>query len=652
MSKRNMASSVIQQQKTPEAQWSDWSTEKAVSDGYKVNSWAYRAISLITKNISSIKWHVETAEGEKLEEHPVTKLLRKPNPEQSGQSFFELISAWQQLSGEGHVKIVSDSKGIAELWPISPDRLKPIPSSENDMMVEGYAIRTDDGKTIVSPDYTLDNVFSFLFVDPANPIRGIGALQVAAKAVDVDIDQQNWNKSAMQNRGILDGVFTFDKDLDFSAYATIKAKIKEMFSGSKNARDIGVIGSNAKYQRLSLTPAEMDFINSRKFNREEIFIIFGVPPQLAGAQDSSTYNNFTTSMRIFWEVTLIPILDDMRDTLNHALGGYLGEGLRINYDVSKVPALKQDLKERAEIAKIYSDMGVPVEQINAMLELGIPKYDGWDKSIRPKAVSESTEERAAKEADGLMLKKREAREIKSESEKRDKLAKKSAKSIAKALSVQQVAAFKALKDGADISGAIANSSDELEEAIRQSYVVTSAAFADSVMVDERGGALNFETRKIKPALMQDILNVLEVEGIILTELSLINKGTVSGILSAVLDGEEEGKSITDIQQAIIDVGTFSPERALRIARTVTGAAQSIGQVEGAKSIGATHKTWIDSGFEVREEHQVRNGEKVGINERFSALFAGSPAPRYPLDPQAAAGDRINCRCDMTFSIED
>jgi len=651
MNTRNMASSVIQREKAPEAQWGEWTTEKAVSDGYSANSWAYRAISLITKNISAIRWHVETMDGEKQEEHPVTKLLRKPNPQQSGQSFFELISAWQQLSGEAYVKIVSDSKGVAELWPISPDRIKPVPSTKNDLMIDGYAIRTEEGKTIVSPDYTLDNVFSFMFINPANPIRGIGPLQVAAKAVDVDIDQQNWNKSAMQNRGILDGVFTFDKDLDFNAYATIKAKIKEMFSGSKNARDIGVIGSNAKYQRLSLTPAEMDFINSRKFNREEIFIIFGVPPQLAGAQDSSTYNNFTTSMRIFWEVTLIPILDDLRDTLNHSLGAYLGEGLRINYDISKVPALKQDLKERAEIAKIYAGMGVPVEKINEMLSLGVPKYDGWDKAHNLKQATQTAEERTAKGANGLMLKKREEMEIRAESDKRDKLAKKSAKAILSALKIQRSRAFKALEDSEDIRGIIGNNSSELEEAIKQSYVDTSAAFSDSVIVDERALDSGLEVRKIKPELMQNILNILAIEDVILTELSLINQGTVNGILAAVLDGEEEGKSIADIQQSILDVGIFSPERALRIAQTVAGTAQSIGQVEGAKSIGATHKTWIDSGFEVREEHQQRNGEKVGINDRFSALFAGYQGPRYPLDQQAAPADRINCRCDMTFSIE-
>ena len=105
----------------------------------------------------------------------------------------------------------------------------------------------------------------------------------------------------MQNRGVLDGMFTFDRDItDSGMFDLYRQKLKEMLSGWRNARTPGVIGSNAKYQRLSLSPAEMDFITSRKFNREEIFIIFGVPPQLAGVQESSTYNNYAVSMRIFW----------------------------------------------------------------------------------------------------------------------------------------------------------------------------------------------------------------------------------------------------------------------------------------------------------------------------------------------------------------
>lgn len=642
-----MASSVIEQYRTPSASWNNWTTKKAVADGYKVSGWVFKAVSMISRNVASIPWHVETEEGEIMLEHPVTKLLRNPNPSFSRQDFFELLSAWQQLSGMAYSKMVFDSSGIAELWPVSPDRISPIASKDQVNLIGGYEILTESGKKIISPDFTPENIISFRFIDPANPIMGIGPLQVAAKAVDIDVDQQSWNKSAMQNRGILDGVFTFERDLDATSYGTIKQKIKELFSGSKNARDIGVIGSNAKYQRLSLTPAEMDFITSRKFNREEIYSIFGIPPQIAGSQEASTYNNTANGMRIFWELTLIPILDDLKDTFNHSLSDYLQDGYRIGYDVSGVVALKQDQKEKADIAKLYVDMGVPVKGVNEMLKLGISEYDGWDKS----RVMQPAQQAEKREAGALMLKKFEQRSIQQEIDKKETLAKKQSSMFHKALTEQQSAVFAAMENKEDVAGVLANNSESLQSAIEASYKASAYTFAGSVLVDERGSNVDFETRKIDPNISGMIDNLLEQEGIILTELSLINKSTVSLILEAVLNGEKEGQTVNEMQQALIDVGVFSPERALRIARTTVGTAQSIGQIVGFKSAGATHKTWIDSSFEVRPEHVVRNGEKVGIDERFSSQFPGYPAPRWPLDQNIAPGDRINCRCSMTASIE-
>lgn len=640
--KRNMAMAVPMASKMPAPVWTDWNTAKAVKEGYKVSGWVFKAVSLISRNISSVPWKVVDKNGKEIEGHPISILLAKPNNEFSRQTFFELLSSWQQLSGMGYIKKVTVNNQIVELWPISPDRLRPVASTESTKLLAYYEQLTSSGTYIKSVDYTEENVIPFLFIDPANPLVGVGPLQVAARAVDVDVEQQKWNKSAMQNKGMLEGIFSFKRDLDPTMYSTIKEKLKEMFAGSENARDIGVIGSEATYQRLSLTPAEMDFITSRRFNREEIYAIFGIPPQLAGSEESATYNNFSTAMRIFWELTLLPIMDDIKDTLNHYLADELGEYI-LEYDTSKIKALKQDQKEQAEAAKIYSDMGVPMKTINEYMSLGIPEYDGWDKPVVRSSAPVKTEAR------GIQLKKSENRSIESDEKLRVKLEDRHTSLFTEALVVQQEKVFEALQAGTDTTGAILNTRQLMVDALETTYTNTAYTFAGTVLVDERGIDIDFEKRKIDYNLAGLIDQFLEEEGVILLDLSLIEKTTIDGILTAVLDGEEEGKSINEIQQSLIDVGLFSSERALRIARTTVGTAQSIGQVEGARSAGATKKTWHDSGFEVRSIHKARNGETVGMDEQFSSQVTGATSPRWPLDQRSAASDRINCRCFMTFS---
>lgn len=511
MEKRNMASSKPQLHSTPEAVWSLWTTEKAVSEGYKISGWVYRAVSMISKHVASIPWCVEDANGNKLPEHPISILLNNPNPEFSRQDFFELIAAWQQLSGLAYTKKVFNSDDIVEeLWPISPDRLSPITGGMNSKLIEGYEVDDGNGNKKKSADLTEENVISFRYLDPSDPARGIGPLQVAARAVDVDMDQLNWNKAAMQNRGVLDGIFTFQRDLDPSTYDTVKQKIKELFSGPKNARDIGVIGSNATYQRLSLTPAEMDFLKSRRFNREEIFIIFGIPPQLAGVQDASTYNNYATSMRIFWELTLVPILDDMAATFNFSLRDQLGEGLKIKYDISKVPAMKQTHREKVEISRMYHDMGVPMKALNEMFALGVPEYDGWELS----KVTEASRNTGTNEARSTLT------------------------------PVTKIAdkVFDIMDETKDL---VLRAMDEDDVRVRSSSVMACMSklrecMASIAMAEKRDTGVAFDAE-------------------------LTTMGLLSGVLR---DGAVEQKSSEDIKQAVVDLGIFSRRRSEDFAQII------------------------------------------------------------------------------------
>ena len=86
-----------------------------------------------------------------------------------------------------------------------------------------------------------------------------------------------------------------------------------------NAHTPWVLGAGANWQQMSLSPAEMDFINSRKFTREEICTIFQVPPPMIGIQDRMTYNNIETARKIFWMDTVTPLLEDIKDCFNLSL---------------------------------------------------------------------------------------------------------------------------------------------------------------------------------------------------------------------------------------------------------------------------------------------------------------------------------------------
>jgi uncharacterized protein with gpF-like domain len=148
------------------------------------------------------------------------------------------------------------------------------------------------------------------------------------------------------------------------------------------------------------------------------------------------------------------------------------------------------------------------------------------------------------------------------------------------------------------------------------------------------------------------LGLPTVEQIIEIDLNYLFEYTNEVLVGALTDMINEGKTVEDVKQSLIDAGIFNSNRALTAARTMAGTATSVGQLQGGVNAGATHKTWHDSGFDVRDAHVKRNGETVEIDKPFSAMNGETVGPMYPGDPNTAPADRINCRCSMTFEIRD
>ena len=670
-------------EKLGQPQWSTWSIAKAVKNGYMASSWVYKSVFLLQQAASSVTMGVFNKDGERIDEHHISRLMKYPNPHISSKMLNKLITAWMHLAGNSYLNKIRVGGQTHELWPISPDRCAPVPAPSPVEWIKGYAI---DQKPQVA--FEPDEIIHMKFLDPSNPLVGVAPLVAASRAVDVDVDQQAWNKAAMQNRGVVDGVFSFERSFKDQDEADVVAKkLNKRHGGAANARRIGVLGGKAKYYRTGLTAIEMDFVTSRKFNREEILIIFGIPPQYAGAMEQSTYNNYQTSELVFWFGTVIPFLMDIGDQMTFSFHDELEEGLRVLPDISNVPAVRRALREQSDTAKTFYEMGVPFSQINKAYNFGFEEFEGWDESNPNKSSSSSSLDDGAAagedgegaesrsrhpliHADAIILKNdpqesrsAEIRVINSKKkvydlvERREDLQMQYEKQIDdlnEEVVGPQIEAILSMQadlvdedvqknNGRNAAEIISRSTEELKAALTEIYIKYGVMFGREAVV---------QRAEIGEDLEQSIKGFIAEEQIILTEVSNINATSVKMILDQVDDAFYNGKSITELQQAISDAGIFSPARALRIGRTVLGTAGSVGQLQAAMLGGATHKTWLTSMFEVRKEHQEREGETKRINETFSAKFGMVVGPRFPLDNRLVPADRVNCRCSMSFSIQN
>jgi len=612
--------------------YTNFTIQKAVKEGLRSNVWVYKCINLIVQAAAAVPWMVEK-DGEFVEGHYLNDLMKRPNPAISRQQLFEMLISWIQLAGNAYLKRVITGKRTVELWPISPDRLHPIPSRDIAEWIAGYAL--DTSTDIAFEPHEIIHLMAIQ--DPANPLIGISPLQAAGKIVDSDNAQQAFNVASMQNQGATSGVWTFERSFANQAEAdAISQQLNERYAGVDNAKRMVVLGNNAKFQETQMTPKEMDFMESRKSNRNEIFLAFGVPPQLGGSEEASTYNNYQASELIFWNQTVIPLLSDIRDALNHSLYDELGDNERINFDTSNIGALRTALFDKSKVAETFAKIGVPFEQVNTKLEFGFIEYDGWDKSPNMQAQPAVSEPVRAQHRFTLDMETRSA----DTSAEIDEVATGELFSrFNKFFSDQKKAVFTDIEknNGTGIRTIIESDAEDFKTLLLTAYSDVAGQFAAKVVVEKRDAADTAVTQ-----IMGDLLKIVGVAS------GQINQTTIDTLQEQMTEGLENGWSMKEFQQAIIDTGVFAPSRALLISRTVATGAANLGQITGARETAATHKVWRTAGHEVRDSHQKMNNVTIPIDDLF---HVGSDKAMYPGDNSLSAANRCNCRCSMNFLIQ-
>ncbi len=365
--------------------WNEWDTQKAITEGFKSSVPVFSCIKKRYDAVSSIPWVVQSlvnGEWEAVPTHPLQVLLNNPNPMMSMGELMRLQITHLDLAGNAYWKKVRGGRdgAVLELWPVMP---YPVTVDvADDGMVNFYKIGSNNERV------DADDMCHFMYTNPDNMYFGQAPLQAAGKAVDVDNAAQSWQKISMQNRGVPDYMISFDSEMTPDQYAQASSIIKDK-TGPGSAREPLVV-SKAKVQQLSMSPVEMDFMETRRFSREEACSVYGVPSALIAEMGNVNLANAESARKLFWLDTVIPLMDELRESLNRCLAFEYGPTIRIVYDTTNVAALQVNFNEKLTGAKILWSMGVPLNMVNQRLELGLDDVDGGNIGYIPTGVIPST----------------------------------------------------------------------------------------------------------------------------------------------------------------------------------------------------------------------------------------------------------------------
>ncbi len=277
-------------------------------------------------------------------------------------SLLETVTTQLLLHGNAFVRVIEDADGApAELFALRPERVT-IEAGENGWPV---AYRYKVGET-VSRIAARDGLGrpALVHLKAAHPLDdhyGLGCLGAAAGAVAAHNAAAKWNASLLANAARPSGALIYEPGdgaaLAAEQYERLKAEMAAQFSGSDNAGRPLLLEGGLKWQALSLSPADMDFVALKAAAARDIALAFGVPPMLLGLPGDSTYANYKEANRALWRLTVLPMAERILRGIGDALAAW-EPGWRLAVDVDQVSALSLDrerLWRQVNAAKFLSD---------------------------------------------------------------------------------------------------------------------------------------------------------------------------------------------------------------------------------------------------------------------------------------------------------
>ena len=314
------------------------SYEAQVREAYLGNAVAQRCVRLVSEAVGSVLIY-EAHEKEK--DSPSTGSGRAVSLLSA--TLLEAVATHLLLHGNAflHVGLAADG-APGRLFALRPERVKV----EADAAGWPAAYRYKAGQA--ERVYGADVVIHLRAMHPLDDHYGLGCLGAAAAAVAVHNAAARWNKALLDNAARPSGALVYDPGdggvLAPAQYERLKAEMEAQFAGADNAGRPMLLEGGLKWQALSLSPADMDFVAVKAAAAREIALAFGVPPMLVGLPGDNAYANYREAVRSLWRLTVLPMAGKMLDGIASGLAPWW-PGLKLAVDVDQVSALHADRAE-------------------------------------------------------------------------------------------------------------------------------------------------------------------------------------------------------------------------------------------------------------------------------------------------------------------
>ena len=283
----------------------------------------YSCVRILSEAVAGLPLHLYryTSDGSKVKavDHPLYLLLHdEPNPEMSSFVFRETLMTHLLLWGNAYAQIIRNGKGeVVALYPLMPNRMS-VDRDAHGQLYYTYTRASDEAKTMTGTTVLLPP--SDVLHIPGlgfDGLVGYSPIAMAKNAIGLAIATEEYGAKFFANGAAPSGVLEHP--------GTIKdpSRVREawmsQFGGSANSGKIAVLEEGMKYTPISISPEQAQFLETRKFQINEIARIFRIPPHMVGDLEKSSFSNIEQQSLEFVKYTLDPWVIRWEQSIQRAL---------------------------------------------------------------------------------------------------------------------------------------------------------------------------------------------------------------------------------------------------------------------------------------------------------------------------------------------
>ena len=283
----------------------------------------YSCVRILAEAVAGLPLHLyrykEDGGKEKAIYHPLYLLLHdEPNPEMSSFVFRETLMTHLLLWGNAYAQIIRNGKGeVIALYPLMPDRMTVDRDRDGKLYYE-YTVSTDDAPTVKGTVVRLKP--SDVLHIPGlgfDGLVGYSPIAMAKNAIGMAIACEEYGAKFFANGAAPGGVLEHPGTIKDPG--RVRESWQSTFGGSGNANKIAVLEEGMKYTPIGISPEQAQFLETRKFQINEIARIFRVPPHMVGDLEKSSFSNIEQQSLEFVKYTLEPWLVRWEQSIQRTL---------------------------------------------------------------------------------------------------------------------------------------------------------------------------------------------------------------------------------------------------------------------------------------------------------------------------------------------